>query len=97
MRGRVFARFDWATAHYDGVVTRYHERGPRRGAHISVLDDGTYRLDPISGASSVVVPVAPKAAAPEQRTAWTRLALGAVGVILGFGLLAVLGTGNKDR
>jgi len=97
MRGRVFARFDWATTHYDGVVARYHERGVRKGAHMSVLDDGSYKLDPISGMPASVVPVAARAPETEQRSGWTRLALGAVGVILGFGLLAVLGTGNKTR
>jgi len=97
MRGRVFTRFDWATTHYDGVVARYHERGVRKGAHMSVRDDGSYRLDPTSAAPSPVVAAAPRAPEPEPRTGWTRLALGAVGVILGFGLLAVLGGGNKTR
>jgi hypothetical protein len=82
----VFRKVEWVGTTYDGVMARYREVDAAVPVRIVVLDNGSYRFE---NGRTQQVPVT-TAAEPEPKVPWTRLALGALGVLVGAGLLALL-------
>lgn len=100
VHGRVFRRINWIWPDSTGVVVQYREESDRQ-ARLLVLNSGEISLDdPDDQTTEQRDPAAPVRAAhdddadePAPARSLANLALGAVGLLLGIGLVsAILGT-----